>query len=110
MKVLTDTHALVWALSDPAALGARARTALAESPFTASVANLWELVLKARKPGALTADPLTWWEKFVIGPRIPTLSIRTAHIRRLTRLPVEGLTLVTKDVLLARYGQPVIWE
>jgi PIN domain nuclease of toxin-antitoxin system len=126
VKVLTDTHTLVWALSDSAALGAGAREALAASPFTASVANLWELVLKSRKLGALVADPLPWWEKFVIGPRIATLAIRTAHIRRLAGLPelhkdpfdrilvaqalAEGLTLASKDALLARYGVALVWE
>ena len=126
MKVLTDTHTLVWALSNPAALGAAARAALAGSLFTASVANLWELVLKLRKPGALVADPLPWWEKYVVGPRIPTLAIRIPHIRRLAGLPdlhkdpfdrilvaqalAEGLTLATKDALLARYGVSVVWE
>jgi PIN domain nuclease of toxin-antitoxin system len=64
VKVLTDTHTLVWALSHPSALGPAARAALAASPFTASVANLWELVLKWRKPGALVADPLPWWEGY----------------------------------------------
>lgn len=126
MKVLTDTHTLVWALAAPAALGAAARAALAGSPFTASVANLWELVLKSRKPGALVADPLPWWEKYVVRPRIPALAIRTAHIRALAVLPdlhkdpfdrllvaqalAEGLTLATKDATLARYGAPVVWE
>jgi PIN domain nuclease of toxin-antitoxin system len=123
---LTDTHTLVWALSDPAALGAGARAALADSPFTASAANLWELVLKARKPGALVAAPLPWWKKYVIGSRIPTLAIRVGHIRKLAGLPdlhkdpfdrilvaqalAEGLTLATKDTILARYGAPVVWE
>jgi PIN domain nuclease of toxin-antitoxin system len=126
VKVLTDTHTPVWALSDPAALGLGARAALAGSPFTASVANLWELVLKSRKPGALVADPVPWWEKYVVGPRIPTLAIRIAHIRKLAGLPelhkdpfdrilvaqalVEGLTLATKDAILAKYGAPVVWE
>jgi PIN domain nuclease of toxin-antitoxin system len=58
LKVLTDTHTLVWALSDPEALGALARAGLAQSPFTASAVNLWELVLKARKPGALVGAPI----------------------------------------------------
>jgi PIN domain nuclease of toxin-antitoxin system len=126
VKVLTDTHTLVWALSDPAALGAGAHAALAGSPFTASVVNLWELVLKSRKPGALVADPLPWWEKYVVGPRIATLAIRTTHIRRLAGLPelhkdpfdrilvaqalAEGLTLATKDAILARYGASVVWQ
>jgi PIN domain nuclease of toxin-antitoxin system len=126
VKVLTDTHTLVWALSTPAVLGAAAHAALAGSQFTASVANLWELVLKSRKPGALVADPLPWWEKFVAQSRIPTLSIRIAHIRALAGLPdihkdpfdrilvaqalAEGLTLATKDAILARYGVPLVWK
>lgn len=126
MRILTDTHALVWALSRPEALGGGARAALAGSPFTASVANFWELVLKARRPGALVADPLPWWEKFVVRTRIPALAIRTPHIRALAALPdfhkdpfdrilvaqalAEGLTLATKDALLARYGAPVVWD
>ena len=123
--VLTDTHTLVWALSDPAALGAQARAALAESPFTASVANLWELILNARKPGALVADPLPWWEKYVIQTGIPTLAIRIAHMLAMGRLPAlhkdpfdrilvaqslaEKLPLVSKDTHLAQYGIDMIW-
>ncbi len=126
IKILTDTHTLVWALSSPEILGAGARAALAGSWFTASAANLWELLLKSRKPGALIADPIPWWEKYVTGPRIPTLAIRTAHIRALANLPelhkdpfdrilvaqalAENLTLATKEAALARYGAPVVWE
>jgi len=126
VKILTDTHTLVWALSEPEALGAQARAELAGSPFTASVVNLWELVLKSRKPGALIADPLPWWGKYVVRARIPALAIRTAHIRVLAGLPefhkdpfdriliaqalAEGLTLATKDSTLARYGAPLVWD
>jgi PIN domain nuclease of toxin-antitoxin system len=126
VKVLTDTHTLVWALSEPEVLGAQARAALAGSPFTASVVNLWELVLKSRKPGALLADPLPWWEKYVVGAGIPALPIRTAHVRASAGLPelhkdpfdrilvaqalAEGFTLASKDSVLARYGAPVVWD
>ena len=88
--------------------------------------NLWELVLKSRKPGALIASPLAWWDKYVVAPRIATLAIRTGHIRTLAGLPdlhkdpfdrilvaqtlAEGLTLATKDTMLTRYGVPVIWD
>jgi PIN domain nuclease of toxin-antitoxin system len=125
VKVLTDTHTLVWALTGRP-LGAAARAALAGSPFTASTANLWELVLKSRKPGTLLTDPLPWWEKYVVAPGIPTLAIRIRHIRKLAGLPelhkdpfdrilvaqalAEGFTLATKDAMLARYGAPVVWE
>jgi PIN domain nuclease of toxin-antitoxin system len=126
VKILTDTHTLVWALSDPEALGRAAREALAGQPFTASVANLWELVLKARKPGALVADPLPWWEKYVVRSGIRVLPIRAPHIRALAGLPdlhkdpfdriliaqalAEQMTLASKDAMLARYGVPLVWE
>lgn len=126
MKVLTDTHTLVWALAEPQSLGVQARAALAAFPFTASVINLWELVLKSRKPGALLAEPLAWWEQYVVGAQIPTLAIRISHIRVLAGLPeihkdpfdrilvaqalADGLTLASKDSLLARYGASVVWD
>ncbi len=126
MTVLTDTHTLVWALSNPEAVGRTAREALARWPFTASVANLWELVLKARKPGSLVADPLPWWDKYVAGSGIRVLAIRTRHIVTLAGLPdhhtdpfdrvlvaqalAEGLTLASKDAMLARYGAPLVWD
>jgi len=126
VKVLTDTHTLVWALSAPENLGTAARESLAGSSFTASVVNLWELVLKSGKSGALRGDPIPWWDRYVTGQGIPTLAIRTAHIRELASLPefhkdpfdriliaqalAEDLTLATKDTALARYGAAIIWE
>jgi PIN domain nuclease of toxin-antitoxin system len=125
VRVLTDTHTLVWALSKPEELGLAARQALSSSPFTASVANLWELVLKSRKPGGLLADPLSWWDRYVVRSRIPTLAIRVAHIQALAGLPdlhkdpfdrilmaqaiAEDLVLASRDRDLARYGIRVIW-
>jgi len=125
LKVLTDTHTLVWALSDPGKLSTRARNALSRYPFTASVVNLWELVLKADKPGALLDDPVSWWDRYVDHLHIPTLSIRTAHMRALSTVPAfhrdpfdrvllaqavaENLTLITRDDNLALYGVKTIW-
>ncbi len=66
------------------------------------------------------------WERYVIGPRIPTLAIRVVHICWLAGLPefhkdpfdrilvaqalAGGMTLGTKDALLARYGVPIVWD
>ena len=125
MKLITDTHTLVWALCDSALLGANARNALAHQPYTASVVNLWELILKSGKPGALVNDPIPWWDQFVVGNRIPTLPIRTSHLRALAKLGehhrdpfdrlliaqalAEGFAVVTKDEAIGRYGVTVIW-
>lgn len=125
MRILTDTHTLVWALSDPDRLSSTARQALAESEVFASVANLWELLLKHGKSGALLADPLPWWEEYVLRTGIPTLGIRVGHVLTLGRLPefhkdpfdriliaqsiVEKAPLVSKDEQLTEYGVTLIW-
>lgn len=125
MKVLTDTHTLVWALSRPELLSKRARQALSESQVTASVANLWELALKKDRPAALVADPFEWWTRFVVRNRIPALSIRPKHVRALEHLAnvhqdpfdrilvaqtlTEGVSLISKDARLKQYGIPLIW-
>lgn len=125
MKVLADTHSLVWALSDPRALSTKSLKVLTEAEVTASVASLWELLLKKRRKGALLADPLAWWEEFVIGANVPTLAIRTVHVLALGRLPeihkdpfdrilvaqaiAERMPLVSKDSHLAGYGISIIW-
>ncbi len=58
MRLLLDTHALLWWLADDDRLGPRAR-ALIEDPgndVLVSVASLWETVVKA--PGATHEIPL----------------------------------------------------
>ena len=49
MKLLLDTHLLVWAMGDPARLGPALRELLEDPQHTLcfSVASLWELVIKA---------------------------------------------------------------
>jgi PIN domain nuclease of toxin-antitoxin system len=66
---------------------------------------------------------LDWWEKYVTGSGIPSLSIQVAHLLRLGSLPdfhrdpfdripmaqamVEKLTLVTKDSAREKYGAAI---
>jgi PIN domain nuclease of toxin-antitoxin system len=118
VKVLADTHALVWALSDPAFLSATARQVLSGAEVTVSVASLWELVLKSGRKDALLQDPLPWWDRYASQTGIPTLAIRTSHVMALGRLPelteilvdrilvaqamVERIPFVTKDGMLQR--------
>lgn len=125
MRVLTDTHSLVWALTNPDLLGKTARKVLIEANVSASVANLWELCLKANRKQALLPDPLLWWERYVVTNGIEAIPIRAAHVIALASLAeihkdpfdrilvaqsvVERLPLVTKDSHLAKYGIEVIW-
>lgn len=57
MKVLLDTHALLWWITDDPALGAAARAIVADpaNDILVSVASLWEIVVKLRI-GKLKAD------------------------------------------------------
>ncbi len=91
----------------------------------ASVANLWELLLKQGRKDALLVDPLPWWDKYVIRAGIQTLGIRLNHVMALGQLPeihrdpfdriliaqsiVEKVPLVSKDTHFGDYGVTVIW-
>ena len=50
MRLLLDTHILIWTLTDPARLPARALTIVAEAKNTIlfSAASIWEIAIKAR--------------------------------------------------------------
>ena len=90
---------------------------LSESEVFASVANLWELLLKKGKKDSLLVDPLPWWDKYVVRTGIPTLGIRQSHVMAIGKLPnihkdpfdriliaqamVEKTALVSKDSGLA---------
>jgi PIN domain nuclease of toxin-antitoxin system len=125
VKVLTDTHSLVWALSDPDTLSRKARQVLSDAEVIASVANLWELCFKAPKRDALMTNPLPWWNRYVVDSGIPALPIRANHVMALGSLPdihkdpfdrilvaqsmIEKMPLVTRDAHLAKYGIQIIW-
>jgi PIN domain nuclease of toxin-antitoxin system len=120
-----DTHALVWAVSNPELLSTAARAAFENEEIVASVASLWELSLKSGKKNALVADPVPWWRKYVMDKGVFTLPIRIADVIALCSLAEihkdpfdriliaqslsEGLPLVTKDENLALYGVLTIW-
>ena len=61
-----------------------------------------------------------------MGSNLPTLAIKTHHLRALAALPdfhkdpfdrimiaqalADGLTIATKDPIIGKYGVPVIWS
>lgn len=121
MKLLLDTHALLWWLADDARLGPRARDLIAE-PSTAvlvSAASLWEIAVKVRI-GKLEADLAAITD--AIGRESFTrLGIEDAHLIALGGLPlhpdhrdpfdhlilaqaiVEDATFLTEDRNAPRY-------
>ncbi len=130
MRVLADTHALVWAINSPELLSRAAFDAFKNEEIVASVASLWELSLKSGKKNSLIGDPLPWWRKYITGHGVATLAIRVADVIELSSLAQihkdpfdkdpfdrilvaqslsEGISIVTRDERLARYGVPTIW-
>jgi PIN domain nuclease of toxin-antitoxin system len=56
MRVLLDTHLLLWALSSPEKLSKRARQRIDSSEVYASAASIWEISIKSAL-GKLKAEP-----------------------------------------------------
>ena len=128
MRLLLDTHALIWWLLDDPKLPARARGLVGdgEVPVFVSSASAWEILTKRRK-GRLPefgeiADSL---EDYVRRSRFEPLPISFAHAAAAGRLPgphgdpfdrmliaqaaAERLTVVTVDPVFADYGAETVW-
>ncbi len=120
---LADTHVLLWWLLEPEKLPRRAANELADwtVPMRYSLVSIWEVAIKTslRKPG-FDVDPMTVRDKLG-AERFAELSLRPEHIAHVATLPwlhrdpfdrmlvaqaaVEGLTLLTADASLKRYGR-----
>jgi PIN domain nuclease of toxin-antitoxin system len=123
---LLDTHVLIWAVTVPEELPARIREILAAGDVKASVISYWELTLKKGRQHAPVLDPNAWWDRYITRTAVEVLPVRVAHVNQLNALPdlhkdpfdrilvaqalAEGLTLATKDVILAGYGAPTVWD
>lgn len=118
MRLLLDTHVLLWALDDPARLGRKARSLIERSKVLVSVASLWEISIKAGL-GKLRIEPRDVLEAiepsgFDLLPvqaehAIEVFSLGPMHGDPFDRLLVaqatsERITLLTFDEALLGYG------
>lgn len=119
MKLLLDTHALLWWLADDPRIGARARALIADpaNEVLVSVVSLWEIVVKLRlgKLQADFAEIALAVQEDGFGP----LGIGLSHLLTLQGLPAhhrdpfdhllmaqaitEGATFVSDDRNVPRY-------
>lgn len=125
MRLLTDTHALIWALGEPSKLPRRVEDKLRDPAVLVyvSAANTWEIAIKSAL-GKIDAD-LGEVVEAVRELGFIELAVTMEHCRRLEQLPSlhrdpfdrilvaqaldEGLTLVTHDDVLEDYPAPVLW-
>lgn len=125
MNLLLDTHLLLWAASEPLRLTAKARTLLLDpaNHLLFSAASLWEITIKnGLERSDFNVDPRRLWRMLVINGyrELPVTSEHTVAVNDLPHLHkdpfdrilvaqarVEGLTLLTADKLVAKYGDGV---
>ena len=118
MRLLLDTHVLLWALGNPSSLspGARAAIETPRTPVLVSSASAWEIGVKVSL-GKLRA-PVDLAEQ-LRDKRFTPLPVSIAHGLRVGALPLhhrdpfdrllvaqaqlEGLTIVTRDERIAAY-------
>jgi len=118
VRLLLDTHALLWALENPSLLKAETRAAIerARTPVLVSAASAWEIGVKL-SVGKLRA-PLDLTQQ-LRDKRFTPLPVSVEHGLRVSELPLlhrdpfdrllvaqaqlEGLTIVTRDPRIAAY-------
>jgi PIN domain nuclease of toxin-antitoxin system len=89
LRVLLDTHALLWWLADDERLGLDSRALIEDSrtEVLVSVVSLWEIVVKVRI-GKLEADIAEIWEA-ILREGFTPLEIAAAHLIGLANLPLH---------------------
>ena len=126
MKVLLDTHAFIWAITDERRLSPRARSLIASSELWWSVVSLWEAIQKAQVGKLslqLPAGPFLTGE--LSSNHVRLLPVSLSHVLRVEELPLhhrdpfdrlliaqsieEGWPIITADPWFARYPVDVIW-
>jgi PIN domain nuclease of toxin-antitoxin system len=124
MKLMLDTHALIWALEASPRLSKRARMAIenAGNDVLVSAASAWEIAIKRALGRLHVPDDLMEAVDEAGFRRCP---IGFAEARRLGALPrhhddpfdrmllahalEEGAALVTRDAQMARYDVHLVW-
>ena len=122
MKLLLETHALLWWVSDDRRLSRAARNAIASADIVwISAAVACEAAIKVSIGRLRLIEPIS---VTIAADHLTELPLRVKHAEELQRLPrhhgdpfdrilvaqarVEGATIVSHDRELELYGVPVI--
>ena len=128
MKLLLDTHALIWAFERNSRLSSRALDAMcdATNPACFSIASFWEIAIK--RSLAKIQLPEDWLPRMSVhmaANAIERLDIALDHCRHLESLPhhhrdpfdrmlvaqalADNLTVVSADPSFDAYGVARLW-
>ncbi len=118
MKLLLDTHTMIWAFSEPGLLSAQARDAISseENDVFVSVISPWEIAIKRSEKRLRAPEDLG---DAVEAHQFRLLPVQLRHTKAIGSMPnyhgdpfdrmlvaqaiIDGLTLVTSDRVLSRY-------
>jgi PIN domain nuclease of toxin-antitoxin system len=125
VKLLLDTHLLLWSAGQPHRLSAKALHLLQDpdNELLFSVVSLWEIAIKNALGRADFSVSLQVLRRGLLDNGYREMPVLGEHALVLDRLPshhkdpfdrmlvaqarAESLTLLTSDALLAHYGDPV---
>jgi len=123
MRILLDTHVLLWAMAEPSKLSSKARRMIDRSETFVSAASIWEVSIKAglRKLRVDPSELLTALEP----AGFALLSISGEHAAAVAELPLihrdpfdrllvaqaqlEPMRLLTNDEVLRAYGECIVF-
>ena len=123
MRLLLDTHALIWTLGDPDRLVPSTRELLEDPAHEVfvSAASLWEIAIMVGNGKLEVPDNL---ERAIFAVGFQALEIRFPHVRAVRHLPPhhrdpfdrllvaqalhEELKLVSRDARMPLYGVEVV--
>ena len=125
MRLLLDTHLLLWAARPSPQLSSRARRLIndPDNELVVSTASLWEIAIKSalRRPNFRLDAPL--FRRNLLNNGYDEMAVTGEHAVAVADLPplhrdpfdrilvaqsiVEGITLLTSDPRVAQYPGPV---
>lgn len=128
MKLLLDTHTLIWSVDEPSKVSATAMAALQDPAAVRllSAATVWELAIKVGQGKLTLSMPYRQWlEKAIADLVLEILPITVEYGERYATLPphhkdpfdrlmvaqslVDGIPLVGVDAAFDPYGVTRIW-
>jgi PIN domain nuclease of toxin-antitoxin system len=123
LRILLDTHVLLWWLARDPALGSRAGSALADeqAELFVSAATVWEIAIKRAAGKLETPDDLgvilrssamrelaVTWSHAALAGALPRLHDDPFDRMLVAQAQAEELTLVTADRMVLRYDVRVL--
>ena len=129
MRILLDTHALIWMQDNPVKLGTLADPLLRNpaNELVVSMASIWELGIKIAIGKLKLVPPYRHWiETAISSLNLTVLPITLDHAERQISLPFhhrdpfdrmlvaqslfEGISLASADTIFDTYGVARIWN